>query len=783
MPKAAIETSRVQTWSTNVNKHPRAEAQAALRAHKPRRAPEVVQREKDEQKAKREEKAREKLEENAKQEALELELEEYRAQQEVDVENEVTAFPCQQPRGYSKPIAGKVKIKLAPSSLSDLQEQEIAEVPNRHPTTSTNVGESKDLTNVGNKANKRKNVGHTEAMALANSSKEIVAPAKKTRINPPQTTTSTNINNRANKHKNIPHTEATTPASDSEEIVVPAKKTRHPVPCPTWKKGTSTQASITSETLLSNVTMTAMMPDKDESQGHPRLPMRKCSSYDDNDIADVENLNDLVTPVCPSKKIKTDKGAGLNKPQPLQHTDSGEEKTLQPGDFQQSQNTIADTDNEDIEPFETPPALKKAKKQAAPVSEIEETSEIEGVEMKWVGTDERKNKGSAVDKTTSWKPSTTGTQASNTSHPAPAPTSHALSLAVTHSAPKSKEAARPRTTALNNTQIKATRTKKEKEAYLTRLPKEAEPLFSTIALPTFIGKFFADGNGWETPSKTYIPILQDICDHATQTQLWDYHSQMKSRALQAIKDAFILEYGGEALKDERKRMEFGKFLCTKGEHNFTFKIINQNGKRKAQFKNKMIIETMSVHYTFATLKKKLPNFEIGEPEVALALATAAVERALVLWRDNHLEYERGTVKHHRTSSAQDFSSTNYRSSTLGWLERIREKHKKDANFFAKVCEQACELCHLTGKNKLSVSHQYSDCEIEERAGVMSDDSDQEECTTAARGNEGGNDESGNDESDTDVQTRDPDGDESDNDKGMYADYSNDEAGDAAGHIY
>ncbi|KAF8804342.1 hypothetical protein BYT27DRAFT_7340272, partial [Phlegmacium glaucopus] len=767
MPKAAIETSCVQTRSTNFKKHPGAEAQAALRAHKPHRAPEVVQREKDKQKVKREEKAREKLEENAKREALELELEEYRAQQEVDVENKVTVFPRQQPRGH-KPIAGKVKIKLAP--LSDLQEQEIAEVPNRHPTTSTNVG---------NKANKRKNVGHTEAMALANSSEEIVVPAKKTRINPPQTTTSTNINNtRANKRKNIPHTEATVPASNSEEIVAPAKKTRvnppqtttstnvsskhkniphteatapasdskeivapktnppqRPVPRPTWKEGTSTQASITSDTLLSNVTMTAMMPDKDESQGHPRLPMRKRSSYDDNDIADVENLNDLVTPVHPSKKIKTYKGAGLNKPQPLQHTetlirfegskiisqrptnisnlandqpqvlsntDSEEEKMPWPGDFQQSQNTIADTDNEDIKPFETPAALKKAKKQAVPVSEIEETSEIEGVETKWVGTDKQKNKGSAVDRTTSWKRSTTGTRASNASHPAPAPTSHASSLAVTHSAPKSKEVAQPQTTILNNvtartskrantgeegdlefvitgelsdeddsrerqaalkspekgaesqksskTQIKATRTKKEKEAYLTCLPKEAEPLFTTIALPTFISKFFADGNGWETPSKTYILILQDICDRvygqelklkvtedskvwkkAAQTQLWDYHSWMKSRALQAVKDAFILEYGGEALKDERKRMEFGKFLCTKGEHNFTFKIINQNGKKKAQFENKMIIETMSVHYTFATLKKKLPNFEIGEPEVGLALATAAVERALVLW--------------------------------------------------------------------------------------------------------------------------------------------------------
>ena len=90
----------------------------------------------------------------------------------------------------------------------------------------------------------------------------------------------------------------------------------------------------------------------------------------------------------------------------------------------------------------------------------------------------------------------------------------------------------------------------------------------------------------------------------------------------------------------RKKGSHGKSLCTKGEHKFTFGIINPNvsvpffceqatnhnytGKAKAQFKNKLIIETLSVHYAFVTAKKKLPNFEVGILEVALALATAAV---------------------------------------------------------------------------------------------------------------------------------------------------------------
>ena len=104
-----------------------------------------------------------------------------------------------------------------------------------------------------------------------------------------------------------------------------------------------------------------------------------------------------------------------------------------------------------------------------------------------------------------------------------------------------------------------------------------------------------------------------------------------------------------------------------------------------------------------------------------------VERALILWRDDHLEYDCKTkvLKHLRKTSAQDFSGTNYKSITLGWLERIREKRKRDTTFFAKVCKEAHNIHFAAaGKGKLSGSaDNHSDLEIEERAGVMSDASD------------------------------------------------------------
>lgn len=88
--------TRVQTRRTNVDKHPGTEAQAALRVCKPRRAPEVIQQEKDDHRSKREAKSRERQEEKVRQEALEQELEHYRAQQEVEIEKEDATIPRHQ---------------------------------------------------------------------------------------------------------------------------------------------------------------------------------------------------------------------------------------------------------------------------------------------------------------------------------------------------------------------------------------------------------------------------------------------------------------------------------------------------------------------------------------------------------------------------------------------------------------------------------------------------------------------------------------------------------------
>ena len=134
-----------------------------------------------------------------------------------------------------------------------------------------------------------------------------------------------------------------------------------------------------------------------------------------------------------------------------------------------------------------------------------------------------------------------------------------------------------------------------------------------------------------------------------------------------------------------------------------------------------------------------------------------------------------------------FSGTNHKSITLGWLERIREKRKKDNTFFAKVCKEAHDLYFATaGKGKASLtgngSAAHSDLEIEERIGIMSDDDsdDLNEGTSNARDAASmqvavngcdGNGGSGNDGDD----------DAEDNGDGGSGDYSDGGSGDYGDH--
>jgi DNA-directed RNA polymerase alpha subunit len=99
-----VQSERVTTRSTNVDKHPGIDALSALRT---RRDPQVIQAEKEKKRENTEAKDRQKQEEFAKKEVAERDLEEFRAQQASNID------AVQIPR---KQTGGNVFIILIPES-------------------------------------------------------------------------------------------------------------------------------------------------------------------------------------------------------------------------------------------------------------------------------------------------------------------------------------------------------------------------------------------------------------------------------------------------------------------------------------------------------------------------------------------------------------------------------------------------------------------------------------------------------------------------------------------
>ena len=53
--------------------------------------------------------------------------------------------------------------------------------------------------------------------------------------------------------------------------------------------------------------------------------------------------------------------------------------------------------------------------------------------------------------------------------------------------------------------------KKKDQEQLVSLPKAAEPLFSTVALPIWIADYYSQGDGWKSPDDNHRHTLQEIC--------------------------------------------------------------------------------------------------------------------------------------------------------------------------------------------------------------------------------------------------------------------------------
>ena len=182
------------------------------------------------------------------------------------------------------------------------------------------------------------------------------------------------------------------------------------------------------------------------------------------------------------------------------------------------------------------------------------------------------------------------------------------------------------------------------------------------------------------------------------------------------------------------------------------------------------METFSEFFKFGEPAVKLPELEVQMPINALALAIAAVrlsphlkffiqilfilqvERALMLYRDDHLEYKddvlyikkekvldkRAAKGNHNSADNSnadnngpvykeirpvklDFSATNFKAKVTGWWLSIE---KKADTLFPAVCDSARSIAGIAAASLATVNStqsEYQDPQILARANLASED--------------------------------------------------------------
>lgn len=148
-PKPAtstVESARVTTRASNVNKHPGTDAKKTLQVQQ-RRDPDVIRVEKEKKKELKEAKEAARQAEVAKREVAQQNLEEYRAQQAASIEHDDATYPQQQAKRGQKR-----KSDITPSAGDDGSEQSVAlakkakTLPSANPSNPSQLSEKQAAT-------------------------------------------------------------------------------------------------------------------------------------------------------------------------------------------------------------------------------------------------------------------------------------------------------------------------------------------------------------------------------------------------------------------------------------------------------------------------------------------------------------------------------------------------------------------------------------------------------------------------------------------------------------
>lgn len=234
----------------------------------------------------------------------------------------------------------------------------------------------------------------------------------------------------------------------------------------------------------------------------------------------------------------------------------------------------------------------------------------------------------------------------------------------------------------------------------------------------------------------------------------------------------------------------------------------QKKQSKGTYKSALIIETFAEFFKFGEPATKLPEFEVKMPVGALALAVTAVifislisiqvlivyqvERALILYRDDHFGYKddmlyikkekvldkralkgladnssmdnKGPVFKEVRPVKLDFSSTNFKAKVTGW--RLSIENKADT-LFPTICDTARGIAGIAAASADPTPLEHQDPQIMDRANLASEDEDsaaehEDDTEAQAKSDNGRADFNGTDDGNGNGVDEDNGGDDEDN---------------------
>ncbi|EPQ50159.1 hypothetical protein GLOTRDRAFT_112753 [Gloeophyllum trabeum ATCC 11539] len=251
--------------------------------------------------------------------------------------------------------------------------------------------------------------------------------------------------------------------------------------------------------------------------------------------------------------------------------------------------------------------------------------------------------------------------------------------------------------------------------------------FRHVFIPTVV-KYLAmsSADPWSAATPEYIKIIQAVWSHVfpdihytfsvgsqcnvsrlISQRLCEWRSSIGNAALKFIT---LIEENNDTLRDATTRRETAKHLTQENVWPFLYADCASNDPEdwSGTFASDPILHALKAHYAFVVGHTTIPALAPSVsryPSNALALATAAVERALRLWGENYLSGTKSEAK------LPSFNGTAWGEATKAWRVSIETL---DSSAWAYIIEKASQIEDVVRKPVIATESTT----VQSRAGIV-----------------------------------------------------------------